>query len=238
MIDPEFFVSPSRLNLAAVQALTAPTASYEKSPDPRAVLRKGLIEEVAEYAWEIAQGRETDKDQIEGEIGDVLWYISEISRYHNATILGLEAYQSLDDFQTQSKADDIIPIVDSDGANVDVQDQSHIALAVTALRVVDVLNPKNEDLWLPTRQRESLEKALGDLLTTSSLVALKYSVKLSDALHHTTVKLSNRERNPRVIDEVQQNTLMSSMRQRLNIHPFISKLLLGTLSAETSTEEN
>jgi len=238
MTDPETPGLYPDLNLAKAHALTAATASYANRPDPQAILRKGLVEEVAEYAWEVAQGREADKDQIEGEIGDVLWYVSEISRFHDTPITGLETSQSFDTFQAQIDVYNVLPIVGIDATQVNIEEQPHIALAVTALRVVDVLNPKNEDLWLPTYQRASLEKALGDLLTTASFIASKHSILLSDALKHTIEKLSERKRNPHVIDEAQKNELISSMRQRLNIHPFVGRLLIKTLSAEISSEVN
>lgn len=236
MTDPELTVSYSDFTLADVHALTAPTAKYANKPDPQVILRKGLIEEVAEYAWEVAQGRKADEDQFESELGDVLWYVSEISQFQKTTIAGLAIGQSFDDFQAQVDVSNVLPILGTDGVEVDAEEQPHIALAVMALRVVDVLNPKNKDLWFPSYQRPSPEKSLGDLLTITSFIASRHSILLSGALKHTIEKLSDRERKPHVIDEANKNELVASMRERLNIHPFVGTLLVTTFAAEASEE--
>lgn len=234
MFDPENSAGYPELNLVTIHALTMQTAGYEYTPDPQTILRKGLIEEVAEYAWEIAQEGEPNQNQIEGEIGDVLWYVSEISRSHNIAIEGLSVGQSLDTFQAKAGITDVIPIEGADGSHIDIEDQPHIALAVAALRVVDVMNPKNDDLWLPGLHRTSLNKALSDLLVISGFISSKHSVTFSQAIKHTVAKLQSRERKPHVIDEAQASELMTSMRQRLNIHPFVGKLLAKTVLGETA----
>lgn len=221
------------IDLIAAHALTAPTATYENNPDPQTTLRRGLIEETAEYVREFAIGYEVDKDQIKGEIGDVLWYLSEISRSQSSGINGLDIGRSLDEFQAEAEIDKILPIIDYDGSSIDFKQETHVALAVTALRVVDVLNPKNDDLWIPGYKRTSLSEALGDFLTTTSFIASNNSVLLSDALKHTIDKLSKRERKPHVIDEVLDGKAMISGRQRLNIHPFVGKILLKTILSDS-----
>ena len=233
MTEAEAIFDRQHISLRELQSLTAQGASYGASPDPEGVLRSGLVEEVAEYWDEVVTNPNTAKDDLEGELGDVLWYISEISRFREESIVGLMPQQTLEDFQTSLPSSLLMPVVDTEGNTFDLSDSPAAVLAVTALRVVDSMNPKNPKLWLPGEHQLSLGEALGDLLTATAYIANLNDVALSEAVRHTHNKLSSRMRSPHVIEREVGVRPVNSLRHRLNIHPFIEQVLRESLVEET-----
>ena len=74
-----------RLTFEAYQSATAAAAQYEQAKDPEMVLRSGLIEEVIEIID--SDTEDADVQHKSGEIGDVLWYLSEISRHKGVSLV-------------------------------------------------------------------------------------------------------------------------------------------------------
>lgn len=224
------------LTLQELQQLTATTARYGQAYDPEAVLRSGLVEEVAEFTWEFGTDAPIDKGSLEGELGDILWYVSEISRYRRVEPGAITNGHNLDDFQQCDAPYLIKPIVDYEGNQITFDTHPQGVLAVTALRVVDTLNPKHDDLWIPDCLRLSPDAALHDLLAVAGVIAGRQGISLSAAAMRNVAKLQSRPRNPHVIDKTIEAKLIESGRERLVVNPFIGQLIVKSYIAEASTK--
>jgi hypothetical protein len=106
------------------------------------------------------------------------------------------------------------------------------------LRVVDVLNPKNPNLWLPGGEQQDLPYVLCDLLAMTGRIATANGLTLSAAITHTLHKNDVRQRKPRVLTEQEQEARKASGRDRLAINPFIGQLLVAATSAEKLYSRN
>jgi len=226
---PEFG-SFDQLNFDQLQILASDTAKYEEAEEPEIVLRSGLIEEVYEYINLKNQGEPLSKSDLAGEIGDMLWYCSEIARQRGIRLSDAAngAGVNLDDYQASVAAyPQMSKIIDNLGREVDLRERPAEALAVAALRVADVMNPKNDELWNGYEQALELPQAIIDLLKCIAYTASSHGVKLSEAIESTLAKLRNRPRPPHVIEKAANKNLKSSMRYRLLIDPWVRALFLN-----------
>lgn len=226
--DGRLFDARPSLNLADLHALTARTANYTSANDPELVLRRGLVEEIFEYTFELEQRGEPSPFELEGELGDVLWYVSEISRHEGISAATLLDDKSLDEFQATNPPL-TIPILDREGHSLEPETSPHAVLAITALRTVDVLNPKNKGLWIGLESRPDLATTIKDLLIAVGWLATANNLTMSAAVEHTLHKLHTRTRKPHVIEEADARQAVSSGRERLSIDPLVKKLLRETI---------
>jgi NTP pyrophosphatase (non-canonical NTP hydrolase) len=208
-----------------LQELMAGFAAYEQFDNPQAVLRRGLIEETHEYVQEIAQDEVPDKEKLTGELGDILWYSSEIARNKSISLGGVAGVPNLAEFQQRVDTHaEISPITDAQGQILNPLTRPQEAISVLTLRLVDVLNPKTNELWLGYEHRLPIDQVLKDLLSCLALIANQNKIQLADAVAKTMGKLQTRARNPHVIDEASSKMMMSSMRGRLMIDPWVNSL--------------
>lgn len=228
------------LTFGELQTLTAGTALYQSKPDPELILRRGLIEEVQESTQldEEASASQALYDR-EGELGDVLWYVSEVSSFTGNLPQGVRPQTRLDAFQ--STVDGLlVPIQDQHGEVLSPKEDAISALAITALRVVDVLNPKDKALWVGQSERASMDVVLRDLLAAVSIAGTQEkteagAIQLSAAVNHSMHKLSTRPRKPHVINEpVNKDIAISSQRGRAwAVSDWTRMLWVSTLNANS-----
>jgi NTP pyrophosphatase (non-canonical NTP hydrolase) len=215
---------PSVLTFDKYQALTASKAQYEQAPNPELVLRNGLIEEAAE----ILDTHPDDQDEMHKEIGDVLWYLSEVSRFKGLSlkeVANLEGskFETFDAFQDAQTLPEISPIHTPEQQLLSPADKPQEALAVLVMRVVDVMNPKTNELWEGFDERPQLSAVLRDAMTCITQIANANNIRLNEAAGRTLTKIYSRPRNPHVIDNA--NALIDSERDRLNHDPWVIRLL-------------
>lgn len=225
-IDTERFPDiPIVISFDRYQSLTAPKAQYENAADPALVLRSGLIEETAE----IIDTDPADREEMHKEIGDVLWYLSEVSRFHGLTLKEVASsegkqYQSFDEYQ-DAHTPSTLHIYDSDGNEFNPGNDND-ALAIRVLRIIDKLNPKTSELWEGYDEIPGLSIILHDTLACLSHIASEQGIRLNEAATRTLKKIYTRPRNPHVIDEA--NNMKHSQRGRLKRDPWVTKLFMNT----------
>ena len=224
------FELPPEVDFDQLQILTSGSADYETTEDPETVLRNGLVEEVHEYLQQIVQNEALDSDQLVGEVGDIIWYCSEIARHKGirlaeAVTTTPEVPITLEGYQTVVSEGPIISrVIDSQGDEISFNERPQEALAVLAMRVADVMNPQNNELWNGYEQRLELPQVLRDLMTCVTSIACTNDIRISEAIQNTLNKLQTRPREPHVIEEARQNDLTSSVRYRLMIDPWVRSL--------------
>ena len=219
------------LTFETLQAVTSSTAKYEAFGNPEAILRSGLIEEIDEYLTDQSTDDEPDIFHTRGEIGDIAWYTSEISRFTGVKPDVIAAEQSLDDFQQNPEGRrKLSPVFGPTGTPLDFRRNGEGAIAVYALRVVDVLNPKNSELWQPDGERVPLTQALGDLMICAALEANHHGVSVNDAAWQTYLKLDTRIRTTHVLNEAaHKQRAISSVRERLHGNRWVRQLFAKTV---------
>jgi hypothetical protein len=232
-------------SLEHLHSLTAPTARYAQySPEVAwSILRSGFVEEGLESIIGVKDiGRERSDIYLttagknispaklhekEGEIGDGLYYISEISRFGQAA--SAEVLQGHAGLATLQKANPgiKIPIYNHDGESLTLEQDDRAVIGHAIMRAVDVLNPKTPELWIGTTERPSLGVALGDVTGAYAYYANQYDISLVKAIQHVVQKLETRERPPDVIAQADKNERLpvSSGRGRLEIIPWVGELI-------------
>jgi NTP pyrophosphatase (non-canonical NTP hydrolase) len=223
------FESNPSLSLAEVHQLTSSTARYATTVDPESVLRKGLVEETDEFLAEAKKPKPSKPDML-SELGDVMWYVSEISRYKSISPEAIVGNRSLDEFQA-AKTHITTPIFDQRKRRLSTATEPHTTLAIAALRVVDIMNPKNQGLWFGLDTSPELPVGLQDLTIAVGSIATQHELTLSAAIQHTMQKLRTRVRKPHVIQEAGTQSAIASDRSRLTIDPCVRMLVrqaLGT----------
>lgn len=226
------------LTFNSLQSVTATTAKYETMHDPLGILRAGLIEETDEFLSEEHDPHWPDLQGIQGEIGDITWYAAEIARYTGETpdILAGMNDQSLRAFQRFPTAlRPLVQVFDSNDEIINFNKRWDEALAIYALRVVDVMNPKTDELWRPSGERIELQYALGDLMMCTAITATRHGVGLNDAAWHTVNKLQRRSRETHVIEQARKQDMVASYRQRLFGDRWVRSLLTDTVIANAET---
>lgn len=222
--------------------LTAPFARYQQFPGSEdAILRSGLVEETLEYIFgfknvakagledwyglAVSRFEAQDRESAMGENGDIWWYISEVSRFHNLSAADvLSGAPNLAVFQAEEKTN-ILPIYGSDGEQLTMNNDCLAALAVTALRAVDVINPRTGGLWRGFSARPTLGRAVGDLAKATSFAASRQGFSVTAAVNHTAEKLEQRVRPAAVIGEAGEARDRTSVRERLEVVPWVRSLI-------------
>lgn len=181
-----------------------------------AMLRAGVVEETGELNYdtvEVAVEGSARKTYLTKEVGDGLWYVGAIRKYYDVTLPGVHDKQLMTGYQGVAFERGIsVPIRMPDGLPLAPDDTTRSTLAVTALRVVDKLNPKTDGLWHGTdREAHSLSDVLEDYLSALACFAVGEDIGLGDAVRATERKLQHRVRKPHVVAE----DIQSSMRERL-----------------------
>jgi hypothetical protein len=233
-------------NLERLHALTAPTARYAQySPEVGwSILRSGLVEEGLEtifgyknIAYDTSGAYESngdaelspdDRNEKEGEIGDGFYYISEVSRFGGADSEEvLQGYPNLHTFQ-ENNPGIRVPIWGPDGKQLTIKQDDRAVLGLSILRLVDVLNPKTDALWLQATERPSLGVAIGDVAGAYTHHATKHGISIVKAFEHVIDKLKVRERPPDVINQANKKDRnpISSRRDRLYVIPWINNLVM------------
>ena len=187
-----------------LQALTEPTASYVEFSDPDTILQHGLGSELVEVRKEIGK----DPHMLAGEIGDVIWYISEIARSREkplSTILkwsgAIDTYQqfisSLPFFHHR--------IITSSDEELDIMAEPGNAIAIYGSRVIDSMSPpldRKSIIWqgIDPEEEPNLDTTIQDLVNCLCIVASNEGISLSVAIQETLHKLEQRPRRPHVIE--------------------------------------
>lgn len=226
------------VSVTSFSKITQATARYEALPDPDTALRRGLIEEVGEiiYAPDNPSTKQTVMTQLTGELGDALWYASELTRRQKLELpdgLGAIPFRALQadtpgyryslDF---SPWKEYVKTMSGNSVSVPQTLSRRDELIITTLRVADILNPQNPDLWLPAaNEKRFVAPVLADYLVAVVRTANNHDIDLADAAYRTAQKLAGRTRRPHVVDE---DTLRSSTRRRIAVSRFTQALLLNT----------
>ena len=243
--------------LKQAQAISSEFARYENMPDPEGILRKGLVEEACETCFELSSQQPSnaqppDPEKIKGEIGDILWYLAEISRFKETPLTAWPSNST--NIQTIANIADITPVWSPYNDKLPIKDNqiidkdskesceyARMALAWTIARVVDVLNPKSPLLWVNGKgeyiERISLAVAMTDVLRTSYYIADTYGFSLGDAFATTIEKLKNRKRPTHVVEQNAKHRLpgpTDSLRGRLD---FFIYALVGALEPHMGEEQ-
>lgn len=205
---------PSDLTFEQMQAITAQFAKYEGKPDPEGHLRSGIVEEVAEYGEAATSETPPSRDDVTGELGDIMWYVSEIARSKQAdSHVILDGHQSINTFQANA-GELSVPMFDKAGQRLQLAGEPYVALAVAAIRTLDILNPRNESVWRDV-EKPSLEITLADLMRVVAHIANKEGITLSDTIVATEEKLKARPREVHVVEKSKGKVMLSSMRERV-----------------------
>lgn len=218
---------PNAITFSDYAELAASSAQYMEAPDPELVLRSGLIEE----AQEVLETDPQDIDEFHKEIGDIIWYISQIAKFKGLS-LGQVAnarntnFTTFSDFQASHIDSSRLPIIyspDQEQLNLDSNPRELLAMGI--IRVIDVLNPKMDELW-QREERPALNIVLHDALSITAQISNVYSINLEEAARRTLHKIKSRPRNPHVIDHA--STMKESLRERITSDPRVRNLLVRT----------
>ncbi len=217
---------PENLTFANYGDFTAAASSYTDKSDPAGILRRGVVEETKELVEALTEWIETDYGDYENakkEIGDLLYYMQENAR-HNKTSLDevvfnkLGAHMTLDEFQDATNDIEAPLPIYHDGTTVP-KDAYNIELYVSAVRIIDSLNPKNNpELWESIPERPDTVTLIYDLLIRTAKVATKLDIRLQNAAEKALTENHNRTRKPHVVQAAMaapENTHLSSQRREI-----------------------
>jgi|JI10StandDraft_1071094.scaffolds.fasta_scaffold00543_14 NTP pyrophosphatase (non-canonical NTP hydrolase) len=191
-----------------------------------AMLCSGLVEETVE----LLEKPKTISNPFAGhaynqkEIGDNLWYIiafEDFLREGNRSVVPRSDW-TLDSYQAFYKTPRL-HLQDLCGETI-APDNYEARIAVSALRVVDSVRPKNDRLWLGVdrRQQRDLGLALSDHLIALGIYASSNGIRFSQGARELAGKLSARQRKPHVVEDVVE----TSGRERLMVVvPLVGQLL-------------
>jgi NTP pyrophosphatase (non-canonical NTP hydrolase) len=196
-----------------------------QAANPELVLRSGLIEETVE----VLEADVTDRAELQKEVGDTLWYQSEVGRFRRTRLSGLIAANgapsTLNDYQAAAAFQPTLPIYTHDLRPLHTNASPQTVLAIGTLRVVDVLSPKTETLWHGYPRRPDLGTTLQSALVNLCLLATHYDISLEEAARQALEKVYNRPRKPHVVSAAAK--LTGSGRERLLQSPWMPRLLGG-----------
>lgn len=226
------------VTFADQDAFIAQTAWYEASDDPEAVLRRGLTEETDELVTELLtvigqiEYGAVDADSFErfdGELGDAQYYPSAVARLQRtslAAVLEVPAETPLDDYviEVGLAATQPFDLRLPDSSSITIDEQPAEALTLLSLRLLDALNPQQDELW-PVEGHEDEQTVVSPQSPTEALrclqwglcrLAANYGVSLQQAATKTRDKVYSRDRLPNVINLDNEQALITSNRVSLN----------------------
>ncbi|MGB4967674.1 MAG: hypothetical protein WBO35_05735 [Candidatus Saccharimonadales bacterium] len=203
-----------------LRAIVADTLAADAS---EGMIRSGMIEETFELLSPLAN---EERNDVVKEVGDNLWY-HETARKALCRDTGwpteavqLNCYQRYN--QTMS-----LPIVSPSGATLNPQTDRRGALAIATLRVVDTMNPKNDELWrgVEKEHKRNAAAVLHDHLAALGSFALGEDIDFSQATKALASKHSTRRRKPHVVDA----NPTDSLRERLvPVSPWVLEMIQTT----------
>lgn len=203
MLEVRELASVTAVPVDMLQVATAQFAAWEKLPNRKEILDRGIVEEAPECIQEM---QNDNLDALAYELSDMQWYISERARLEGYTmrdICGSEA-ETLDDFQRLAvEQRDISPIWVRPGESIDPAARPDAALSLLALRVADAETMTEERLWRGYENGIPLHRLLRDLYFHVAVVADNYGFSLSYLLDRNIEKLSNRQRSSHVLEDQQ-----------------------------------
>ncbi|HSX16367.1 MAG TPA: hypothetical protein VLF40_06255 [Candidatus Saccharimonadales bacterium] len=216
---------PAELTFADYQALTLPTVQYTEAPDPELLLRSGLVEE----ATELLSADPADSDAQHKEVGDMLWYLTEVARFRGVPLAGGE--DTLDAHQLAFSAWPTLPVYTQAGELVDLAGQPHANVAIAVLRLVDTLSPESDELWhgYHPALRPNLQQVLRNALVSVCQFATAHEIRLDEAARRALQKVYGRPRRPHVVEDAAQ--IVTADPERLATHP-AAQPLLGRLAVQ------
>lgn len=219
---------PGKLTFEKYASLASESAKYNDALDPELILRSGLIEETVE----IFDTDPADRDEFQKEIGDLVWYLSQIAKLHNISLEDVANargtnYTTFSDFQ---KAQTTTPMLASLRTTIGASEESAMEnpqdmLGVAVIRIIDTLNPQSDAIW-QDGQRPELVDVLNDALSITAKICNDNTLQLDEAAQRTLDKNKNRHREPHVIDD--KDKMTSSKRWRLNADRGVRRLLIDT----------
>lgn len=216
---------PGVLSPDQYQAATSLTAQYEKFSNPLEVLRHGLGDEMVELIdeaygvdwWdgsihEDLPERSLSQDTWQGELGDMLWYVSEIARYHVIPLSQVvSAEEPSTDFGTK--------LVDLDLAHVSTRfltpkyDFAALPVACLGILVANV-----DDALHSGRNWEGKEldvtSTLRDLCTGITVIAKLNGLDFDAIARSNLEKLAERSRKPHTITYTEERRPSTRERRR------------------------
>jgi len=188
-----------------------------------AVVRNGMIEETFELLSPLAGEGRTYAIK---EVGDNLWYHETARKALGGDTGGPTEAVQLNCYQRHNQTM-ILPIVSLSGATLNPQADRRGALAIATLRVVDTMNPKNDDLWrgVEKEHKRNAAAVLHDHLAALGSFALGEDIDFSQATKALASKHSTRRRKPHVVDA----NPTDSLRERLvPVSPWVLEMIQTT----------
>ncbi len=223
------------IRLGDLHALTREFAFYEEKDDPLGILRRGLIEEAVECVQELAHDGPIDKDRLSGELGDILWYVSETLRHLGFAINDPKEDEqlTLDSFQQGIEVSErALPIWNDTGQVISPRTQPQEALAVSTLRLMRHMDPGIVDVWLEWAGRPAIVQAAREVLACVGIIASDNDIRLADAAHDMVQRLRTRQRRCHLIEEAAPGVVAAPSRQRVITDPRIVSLFVNQAIAE------
>lgn len=183
-------------------------------------IRNGLIEEAFEL---LSPEESSDRANLVKEVGDNLWF-------HEAArgILGQQrAWPSADvqlNCYQRYNQELAMPITGPNGRLLVPRQDSRGALAVTTLRLVDTMNPKDDELWRGVTEAKirSPEPVLRDHLAALAIFTLEHDISFTEAVQALAKKHAERQRKPHVVE----TPVTDSARGRLEpLNPWVAGMI-------------
>lgn len=202
-------------------------ADYLKSNNPGLVIRSGLIEETGE----VLQADPGDLAEVSKEIGDIAFYLTASAQLVGLDLAGVfEQYDisSMQEIQGR-RPPRLIPIFSPEGDVLDTKIGTIEKLIVDLLRVVDLMNPKTEQLWSHLVEKPSPERVISEAFFSLGEFAEEGRIELNEAVKLSLKKIYSRSRNPHVIDQDRDGKMLGSMRERITLHPAVNAMRIATI---------
>lgn len=213
----EYHASPnlSFLTIASYEQEALRYVKLDGKSDPEGILRKGLIEETEE----LSSAKESDIDEMQKEIGDILWYLTSIAAHQGTSmkeLLGSEDRGFDETFSTYERTIHRLPILDQGLRLYDRSTEPRAALGVDILRLVDSLNPKTPEVWIgiDPEYRNNVSFSLVASFLSLGDFAKSQGLSIDESAKKTLEKLATRKRKPHVIEDKDASRI-NSMRDRL-----------------------
>jgi len=203
------------ITLASYEKAALRFVSLEGKSDPIGILRKGLIEEVCE----VIDTSPSQTNELQKEIGDVLWYLTAINNFHGQKLTDIlgggydQRLQNVADglMETMSQ----LPILGESNMKYVRSDDFRAALLFDTFRVVDSINPKTPALWRGISESDrNLCRSSTDCFISLGLCAAQFGLDLDSCATATLSKLGNRTRKPHVVTE-KDTPVVDSLRGRV-----------------------
>lgn len=174
---------------------------YAHAADPKLLLRRGLVEEAHEIA--IEKGSDVvNKAHLTGEIGDALFYLSHIAKFHGDIEIDVDSAQEIPIYSVEN------------GAIVRINEPMDKVL-IGLLRVCDTVSPYMKQIWMnehgETKDRHNMKSTIESAFVALRELSAANDIDLADAMQATADKLDTRDREPHVIEEDRDRAKVEAM---------------------------